>query len=393
MKTLAYTAKCSGRTHKNLSAFLEQQRALWNAALEQRRAAYKRAGISLSAIDQQKDLTALRKDPEFGQYDAACQRTAIRRLHKAFQRFFARRRAGKQAGFPRFKGKGRVRSFDHPQPSIKRINKRWVLNVKGVGKFRFKHDGRLDVQPVMARIVSTACRVKIQLMVDTPDCDWDDKREPLGVDLGITSQVSLSDGAQFPRRRRSLVKIKRLQRQLSKACKGSHARQKKRLSLQKEQQRIVERERGYLHELTTCLVRERSSKFYVEDLRIGNMVKNHRLARSILEQQWGSFVQMLTYKAESAGGWVGKGNPRNTSQRCSGCGAMPEKRLTLSDRTYVCLSCGLVLDRDVNAARNILQVGDNLPGGGLPVHSEDEKHGPVGDGSRTQNSIPRIGRM
>ena len=97
-------------------------------------------------------------------------------------------------------------------------------------------------------------------------------------------------------------------------------------------------------------------------------------------------MKTLTYKAESAGGWVRKVNPRHTSQRCSGCGAMPDQRLTLGDRTYVCLTCGLVVERDVNAARNVLQAGlSGLPGGTAPVCSEDGEHGPVGDGPRTQN--------
>ena len=97
------------------------------------------------------------------------------------------------------------------------------------------------------------------------------------------------------------------------------------------------------------------------------------------------------YKAESAGGWVRKVDPRNTSQVCSGCGAMPEQRLTLSDRTYVCLSCGLVLDRDVNAAQNVLQAGlSGLPGGIIPVRSEDENHGQVRDWPRTQKGMPDV---
>ncbi len=138
--------------------------------------------------------------------------------------------------------------------------------------------------------------------------------------------MTLSDGVQAPKRVRSLSR-------------------KKRLALGKEHQRIQERECGYPHELTRKLVAERSAKFYVEDLRVPNLVKNHHLARAIIEQQWGAFFDMLTYKAESAGGWVHEVNPRHTSQRCSGCGAMPDQRLTLGDRTYVCLTCRLVVER------------------------------------------------
>ena len=389
MRTLTYTAKCSRATHVGLQAFLEQQRQLWNAGLEQRKAAYRRQRASLTAYGQYKQLTDLRKDAEYGQYQAACQRSALNRLHKAVQSFFARLKAGKKPGFPRFKGRGRVRSFEFPHPPLKRRGKRWVLSVKGVGKFRFRHDGRLDARPLLARIVSTPRRVKVQLLTETPSCDWQDDRPALGVDVGIASQVTLSSGEQYPKRRRSLTQLRRLGRRLSRAVRGSNGRRKKRLALAKEHQRVAERERGYLHELTARLVKERSSRFCIEALRIRNLVQNHRLARSILEQQWGAFGMMLTYKAESAGGWVRQVNPRNTSQRCSGCGVLPACRLTLGDRTYVCMDCGLVLDRDMNAARNILQAGlPGLPGGTAPARSVEEDDGRVRDWPRTQNRKP-----
>ena len=129
------------------------------------------------------------------------------------------------------------------------------------------------------------------------------------------------------------------------------------LTERKAWQRTTERERGYLHELTTRLVRDVSARWVVEDLQIGNMVRNHSLARSIMEQQWGRFVTMLTYKAEGAGGWVVRVNPRGTSQRCSACGAVPDEKLGLAVRTYQCDACGLSLDRDLNAAKNVLQRG------------------------------------
>ena len=288
MKTLTCPAKCSRRTHAGLSAFLEQQRQLWNAGLEQRKAAYQRQGASLTAYDQYRQLTELRGDAEFGQYSVGCQRSALNRLHKAFQAFFARVKAGRKAGFPRFKGRVRVRSFEYPNPPMKRKGKRWVLNVKGVGKFRFKHDGRLETKPLLARIVTTPCRVKVQLLIDTPACDWQDDRAPLGVDVGIKTQATLSDGTQYPKRQRSLVRMKRLQRRVSRTVKGSNRRRKKCLALAKEHQYIQERERGYLHELTRRLVSEKSSRFYIEALRVPNRVRNHKLARSILEQQWGA---------------------------------------------------------------------------------------------------------
>ena len=109
-----------------------------------------------------------------------------------------------------------------------------------------------------------------------------------------------------------------------------------------------------------------------------NMVKNHKLARSILESNWGNFVNMLTYKAESAGGKVKKVDPKYTSQICSECGSMPKTKLTLAIRCYQCESCGFEADRDLNAATNILKKGlmqSLKSGGNIPAHSENENYG------------------
>lgn len=124
-----------------------------------------------------------------------------------------------------------------------------------------------------------------------------------------------------------------------------------------------ERARGQLHEMTADLVKK-TNCYYVEDLNVQGMMSNHHLARSIAEQQWTTFVNMLSYKAASAGGWVKKVDPKHTSQDCSRCGNRVEK--TLSDRLHVCPACGLSIDRDWNAAINILHRGLTVspPSGG-----------------------------
>ena len=104
MRTLTYTAKCSRSTHTGLHVFLEQQRLLWNAGLEQRKTAYQRQGVSLTAYAQYKQLTELRSDGDFGQYHVGCQRSALNRLHKAFQAFFARVKAGQEGRLSTFQG-------------------------------------------------------------------------------------------------------------------------------------------------------------------------------------------------------------------------------------------------------------------------------------------------
>ena len=364
MKTETYTAKLSKTTHCNLSAFLEQQRQLWNALLEQRIDAYRKKNLFLTFFDQCKQLTELREhESEFRSFHILSQRSILNRLHKAFQDFFRRVRNGDKPGFPRFKGKHRrVNSFDMPKPVIKTVNKYKTLIVKGIGKFRFKAKNLQEVK--LARLVVTPRRVKIQLVTETKVTEQKDTRKPLGIDVGIKNQVTLSNGFQKETRRRYLREAKRRQRLLSKAVKGSTTRLKKKLQLAKTWQRVKEAERGYLHELTRSLITSYSSKYYIEDLQIKNMVKNRKLSRSIHEQMWGTFYQLLTYKAEEAGGWVKKVNPKNTSQCCCLCGAKAREKLKLSQRTFNCFSCGNTIDRDINAAQNILQIGEsNQPGG------------------------------
>ena len=140
-----------------------------------------------------------------------------------------------------------------------------------------------------------------------------------------------------------------------------------------------------LHELTAGLVREHGARFYAENLKIPNLLCNHRLARSISEQNWGAFIGLLTYKAEEAGGWVRKVPPHHTSQRCSACGAMPAVKLTLAVRSYACESCGHAANRDVNAAMNILSVGLRLhePGGASPGAPEGRAGSLVSGEQRT----------
>ena len=159
MKTLTYTAKLSRPTHIRLSAFLRQQKDLWNAALQERIEAYQKAGKSITAFDQMKSLTEIRQDSEFSQYHLHSQRTALRRLDGAFQSFFRRVKRGESPGFPRFRS--RCRSFETGAFKIHTKGDWHSVSVKGVGRFRFK--GELPDTAKLLRVVVTPQRVNIQL--------------------------------------------------------------------------------------------------------------------------------------------------------------------------------------------------------------------------------------
>ena len=381
VRTHSRTAKLSAPTHLRLHQCLGMLTELWNSALSMRKQFYEVAGDTVGYMDQAKVLTASRAMyPEMAQYDVRAQRSVLRRLDRAYQRFF------KQGGFPRFKGRRGVRSFEIHRPKApKPAGRGFAITVKGIGRIKFGRklpDGRVKV----LRVIKTARRVVFQFVMEHPAEPVKDERPPVGIDVGITNQIALSTGATAPKRKLKRDKIKRRQLSINRAKRGSNNRRKRVLSMRKEWQRVSEIEHGYLHELTANLVREVTAKWFVEDLEIGNMVRNHKLARSILEQQWGRFVQLLTYKAESAGGWVRRVDPRGTSQRCSSCEAAPDQNVKRGVRDYRCGSCGLRMDRDVNAAKNVLQRGLATLTGGTEVA---EKASDRGVGSRKSSGVPR----
>lgn len=371
IRTETYTAKLSNSSHENLDDLLEKLRVLYNAAVEERIDAYRKTGRSPNYVAQAKSLTAIRhSDLGYGDYRCAIQQNLLKRLDKAYQQFFTR------GGFPRFKSHHRgIRSFEWHNPAIRKQGKFNVLLIKGVGRMRFR--GQLTDQIRFVRVVKTALRVTIQIIHEIADVESAPSINPIGIDVGIKSRITCSNGYQTGKNELDRTELKRRQRILSKAKKGSTNRKKKRMAYAKEWQRVRERERGKLHELTADLVKQ-SNTFYVENLTVLNMVKNHRLARSILDANWGTFVELVTYKAESAGGKVVKIDPKDTSQLCSGCGSKPNKKLTLAIRYYRCEHCGFEADRDMNAATNILHRGlgrSSKSGGNSPARRENETEG------------------
>ena len=352
LRTYTRKAYLSRPAHANLDDFLDQARYLYNESLAERRDAWEQEKHSVTCLHQQAKLTKRREDPQWSRFPARVQRSILKRLDRAYQHFF------KQGGYPRFKSwRNGIHSFEDPAPAkVKSLGRYYSYKVKGIGRLKFR-DALPEGKVKVVRVVRTPRRIKLQFVMEVSAPEVLDVRPPVGIDLGVKDRATLSNGYKVPKNMVDRDNLKRRQRMLSRAKKSSNNREKKRRLLAKAWQRVTDRERGKIHEITAALVKDHACRFVVEDLKIPNMVKNHNLARSIVEQQWGYFVHCLTYKAASAGGWVVKVDPRNTTQQCSGCGAMPRDKLGLNQRMYHCYACGMVLDRDLNAAVNILHRG------------------------------------
>ena len=348
---------------------LESCRVLYNCALEQRKVAYKQFGISLNYYHQADELKGLKETfAHYKQLHSQVLQDVLKRADKAFQNFFRRVKFGEKAGYPRFKGKGWYDSFTYPQSGFS-----LSANSKGNQRLKLSKIGEIKVRlhrAVQGTIKTCTIKKELNHWYVCFSCEVEPDILPktykhIGIDVGIEKFAALSDGSLIENPkflRKSEAKLKHEQRSLSRKKKGSNSRKKQKTKLAKIHRKIKNQRNDFLHKESTKLVKAYDTIVF-EDLRIKNMVKNHHLAKSISDASWSRFIEYTSYKAESAGKEVILVNPRNTSQICSGCGNMVKK--SLAARTHKC-PCGLVLDRDINAAINILRLGTN-PGGATAI--------------------------
>ena len=338
-------------------------RQLYNAALQERREAWQKCRISLYYRDQAKQLKELRtfdEDAAWLNYSSIQQ--TLRRLDKAFQAFFRRVQAGEEPGYPRFKGKGWFKSVCYLYGDGIRL-KADRLYIQHVGLLRiFQHRALPDDAKIKMVILK---RDKLgnwyaSLQLELPDPEPADIMGPdVGIDMGLSSFATLSTGEQVdnPRWfRASEEKLAVLQRLRARCQRGSRQYRELTRQIRRWHEHIANQRRDFHHKVSTELVR-RFGFIALEQLNLSGLCRSH-VSKSMGDAGWGYFLAMLSYKAENAGQTVVKVDPHHTSQNCSGCGCLVKK--PLSERLHVCPDCGLVLDRDHNAALNILGRGQRL---------------------------------
>jgi len=367
---------------KTLFWTLARCRELYNAALAERKEAYRMEGKSITYYEQKRDLPEIKAElrEEYQQIHSQVLQDTLLRLSRAFDAFFRRVENGEEPGYPRFQGRNRYNSFTYPQ-----------------GGYSLTHDSRLclskigEISITLHRPMegtSKTCTVKYEAgqWYAVFSCEGA-QPEPLppvesevGIDLGVTHFAALSDGTfiENPRHyRRAQKKLEKLQQALSRKKRGSPRREKARKAVAKAHRKIANQRRDFHHKQSKRLVQEHQTIVF-EELEITNLTKRAKpkqdengtylpngasaksgLTKSMLDAGWASFQQMVVSKAGYAGRAVLFVNPKYTSQVCSQCGTVRKK--SLEERWHSC-ECGAELDRDTNAAINILRLGRSQRG-------------------------------
>lgn len=348
---------------KSLAEMLDSHRHLYNSALAQRKDVYETEKRSVSYKEQCAWLTSERKtNPYLTKCNAASCQATLRRLSKAFDNFFRRVKIGEKPGYPRFKGLGRFDSVEfRTYGDGCKINTDRRLYIQHIGNIKVRWHRKIPVDAVIktAIVKKQADGWYVVFTCELPDiCAAESTNPPVGIDLGLKSFLVTSDGEVVdPPKffRKAEKQLRKAQRKLARRKKGSNRRTKARELVAKLHLHVANQRRDFHHKTALDLVRE-YGKIAHEELSIKGISRT-RLAKSTLDAGWGQFINILQFKAAEAGVEVVGVNPNNTSQACSNCGCLPDVKLTLTDRVYHCASCGLVLDRDLNAARNIYSLG------------------------------------
>jgi putative transposase len=330
----------------------------WNWGLAVRRKAWHRRRQTLSAVELHRLLNRLKHTPRFAwlyEVSKCAPQEALRDLDRAYANYWRGQKNGRRVGFPRFKKRGRCPErfrltgairVEHGGVVLPRIGR--VATKEETGKFK-------------GRILSATCRREADRWYVAINVEVE-RRDPVavdgpvvGVDRGVAVFAVCSDASRIDGPRalsRSLRRLKRRSRTVSRKQSGSTNRRKSALALARLHRRIRNQRLDALHKATTALAKTKSV-IVVEDLHVAGMVRNRHLARAISDQGWAEFHRQLAYKCQ----WHGSRllvAPRfyPSSKACSGCG-LAKAELPLNVRTFRCEACGLVIDRDQNAARNL----------------------------------------
>jgi putative transposase len=373
----------TARQHAALGQCLASHRELYNAALQERRDAWRLRRTSVFYGDQSAQLKDIRKArPDVAVWSFSSQQATLRRLNRAFAGFFRRTKAGERPGYPRFKPVHRFDSVEWPedgdgcrwQPDTRRVY------LQGIGQVKVTVHRRVEGRVKTIQIRRQGRRWMLVLSCDeVPTRPLEPTRAAVGVDVGIASFATTSDRQHVPSPRWGWVAAARLgaaQQVLARKQRGSNNCHRARATLAARHRKVANQRRCFHHQVARTLV-ARYGLLVVENLKIRNMVRRPAprpdpdepgrflpnraaakagLHRSIHDAGWARFVSILRAKAEEAGRVVIDVDARHTSDRCEACGHTAKENRA-SQAVFSCRGCGLTLDADEHAARNILRAG------------------------------------
>jgi len=359
-KTYRYRLYPTKAQEQAMGQQLREGCKLYNAALQERRDAWKKTGTSVNYYDQANQLKEIRTEGLIELANFSCCQDILRRVDKTYKSFFGRVKRGEKAGFPRFKPHQRFDSITFPSYGDGiRLLPSGKLRVQGVGILKVKLHRPVDGKIKTVTLKREAGKWYACFSVEVETLPLNDSLFAVGIDVGLESFAVLSDGTVIanPRQyRKAQARLRRAQRKVARRKKGSHRRKKAVRELQVAHAHIRNQRQDFHHKLAHRLVQS-FGLIAIEDLNIKGLAGG-MLAKSVHDAGWSGFFSKLTYKAESAGRLLIPVNPRGTSQRCSNCGT--EVRKELKDRWHTCTSCGLSVSRDLNSAIEILRLGLSL---------------------------------
>ena len=356
-KTMKYRMYPTKRQQHLLDDTLDTCRQVYNQTLAHRKEAWEQRQDTLSLYETNAMLTQWKQThPALTAVHSQVLQQAQERVDLAYKAFFRRVKAGDTPGFPRFRGPGRYDSFTFKQSGFRVADS--LVSLSKIGSIRMVLHRSIEgtIKTVTVRRTPTD-KWYVCFSVECDPRTLAPCQLAIGVDVGLSHFATLSTGEHLanPRFFRTDEQaLAKAQRRLAKAAKGTPARGKCRKVVAHIHERIANRRYDFCHQTAGRMVNTYGVLVF-EALEIANMMQNHCLAKSIADVAWGQFVRIITDKAAWAGRVVVQVSPAYTSQDCSRCGYRVPKKL--SERVHQCPVCTLSMDRDHNAALNILRCG------------------------------------
>ena len=355
-KTYKFRLYPNKKQEKILANYFGSVRFVYNHFLAKRKEQYEKTKKSSNFYEQAKELTAMKNTEAYSwlkEINSQTLQHALRHLETAYVNFFKGR-----TRFPRFHSKKHGGSFAVPQHFKVEGNRIFIPKFKVGIRFAKSQDVLGELRNMTVSVTPSG-KYYVCIMAQVEVGDLEKTNLSVGIDLGLKDFVITSDGYRYTSNKfikKYSKKLASMQKHLSRKKKGSNSWNKQRIKVARMQEKIMFCRNDKLHKISIDLIR-RYDVVCCENLNIKGMVRNHHLAKSISDASWSTFVTMLEYKAK----WYGKTLVKidrfyPSSKTCHHCGHVKED-LSLKDRYYTCPNCGELIDRDLNAAKNILDEG------------------------------------